>query len=121
MPNRKCLVSTLWLITSLALLASVMVAPIRTPALPTVSSRTDCLRRNFARPPGQPTTLLREAMAMSLILEANALSPEEEEQHRDNPQNESRATFRTPGSFRKIADHQLSSLGSIDSRYPLRC
>ena len=121
MPNRKCLVSTLWLTTSLALLASVLVAPIRTPAFTTVSSRPDCLRRNFARPPGQPTTLLGEATTMSLILEANALSSEDEEQNRDNPQGESRVPLRTPGSFRKIPDHQLSALGSIDSLYPLRC
>ena len=54
MPDRKSLVSTLWLTSSLALLASVLVAPIQTSRYVTVSSRPGCLSRNFHLPPGQP-------------------------------------------------------------------
>ena len=67
MPDRKSLVSTLWLTSSLALLASVLVAPIRTSGFVSVSSRPDCLRRNFALLPGQPTTRLSAAMATDAV------------------------------------------------------
>ena len=73
MPDRKSLVSTLWLTSSLALLASVLVAPIRTSGFVSVSSRPDCLRRNFALAPGQPTTRLSAAMATDAVLQVNAL------------------------------------------------
>jgi hypothetical protein len=123
MPDRKSLVSTLWLTSSLALLAWVPVAPIRTSGFVTVSSRPDCLRRHFALPPGQPTTRLRAAMATDAVLQVNALASlnEEEEQDRAVALDEPRVPFLIPCSYRKVPDRQLIAPRSILSLYPLRC
>ena len=86
MPDRKSLVSTLWLTSSLALLASVLVcADPDVRRLVSVSFRPDCLRRNFALPPGEPTTRLGAAMATDTVLQVNALPSENEEQDRADP------------------------------------
>ena len=121
MPDRKSLVSTLWLTTSLALLASVLVAPIWTSGFVTVSSRPDSLRRNFALPPSQPTTRLSAAMATDAVLQVNALPSDDEEQDRDVAQETPRVSFLIPCSFRKVPDRQLMAPRSILSLYPLRC
>ena len=121
MPDRKSLVSTLWLTSALALLASVLVAPIRTSGFITVSSRPDCLRRNFALPPGQPTTRLGAAMATDADQQVNALPSEEEEQDRAEALDEPRVSFLIPCSFRKVPDRQSIAPRSILSLYPLRC
>ncbi|MBV8265463.1 MAG: hypothetical protein JO252_03870 [Planctomycetaceae bacterium] len=121
MPDRKSLVSTLWLTSSLALLASVLVAPIRTSGFITVSSRPDCLRRNVAPPPGQSTTRLSAAMATDAVLQVNALPSENEEQDRADALDEPRVSFLIPCSFREVPDRQLIAPRSILSLYPLRC
>ena len=121
MPDRKRLVSTLWLTFSLALLASVLIVPIRTTGFVSVSSRRDCLPRNFALPPGQPTTRLSAATATDAVLQVNALASENEEQDRADPLDEPRLTFLIPSSFRKVTDRQLIAPRSILSLYPLRC
>jgi len=121
MPDRKSLVSTFWLISSLALLASVLVAPIRTSELATVSSRPDCLRSHFARPPGQPTTRLSAAVATDAVPLVNALPSENEEQDRTDALDEPRISFLNPYAFRKVPDRQLIAPRSILSLYPLRC
>jgi hypothetical protein len=121
MPDRKSLVSMLWLTSSLALLASVLVAPIRSSGLVSVSSRPNCLPREFARPPGQPTTRLSAAMATDAVLQVNALPSENEEQDQADPLDEPRLTFLIPCSFRKVTDLQLIAPRSILSLYPLRC
>ena len=108
MPDRKSLVSTLWLASSLALLASVLVEPIRTSAFVSVSSRPDCVRRNFALPPGQPTTRVGAAMATDDVLQVNALPSENEEQDGADPLDEPRVSFLIPSSFRKVPDRQLT-------------
>lgn len=121
MPDRKSLVSTLWLTSSLALLASVLVAPIRTSGFITVSSRPDCLRRNVAPPPGQSTTRLSAAMATDVVLQVNALPSENEEQDWADALDEPRVSFLIPCSFREVPDRQLIAPRSILSLYPLRC
>jgi hypothetical protein len=120
-PDRKSFVFTLWLTSSLALLASVLVEPIRTSGFITVSSRPDFLRRNFAPPPDQPTTLLTTAMATDAVLQVNALPSENEEQDRADALDEPRLSFLIPCSFRKVPDRQLIAPRSILSHYPLRC
>jgi hypothetical protein len=121
MPDRKSLVSTLWLISSLALLASVLVAPIQASGFASVSSRPDCVRCNFALPARQPTTL-SAGMATDAVLErVKALPSENEEQDRADPLDEPRASFLSPCSFRKVPDHQLIAPRSIVTLYPLRC
>ena len=119
MPDRKSLIVMLWLTSSLAL--PVLVASIRTSGFVTVSSRPDCLLRNFALPPGQPTTCLSAAMATDAIMQANDLSSENEEQDRADALDEPRVSFLIPCSFRKVPDRQLIVPRSILSFYPLRC
>ena len=122
MPDRQGRVSTLWLTSSLALLASVLVAPIRTSGFVSVSSRSDCVRENCAISPGQGTSLLSAAMAIDAVLEVNGLlSEDDEEQDRADALNEPRVSFLLPGSFRNVADPQLTAPQSILSLYPLRC
>ena len=121
MPDRKNLVSTLWLTSSLALLASVLVAPIRTSGFVTVSSRPDCLLPNFAVLAGQPTTRLDAAMATDAVVQVNALPSENEEQDRAEALDEPRVSFLIPCSFGKVPDRQWITPRSILSLYPLRC
>jgi hypothetical protein len=119
MPDRKSLLSTLWLTSLLALLASVVIAPIRT--LGFVSSRPDYLRRDFALPPGQPTTHLGAAMATDAVQQVNALRCEDEERDRADALDEPRVSLLIPCSFRKVPDRQLIAPRSILSLYHLRC
>jgi hypothetical protein len=121
MPDRKILVSTLWLISSLALLALVLVAPIRTSGFVSVSSRLHCRPRNFALPPARPTTRLSAAMDTDAVLQVTALPSENEEQDRADPLDAHRVSFIIPCSFRKVTDRQLIAPRSILSLYPLRC
>jgi hypothetical protein len=121
MPDRKSLVSTLCLTSSLAMLASVLVAPIQTSGFAPVSSRPDCLRRNVALPPGQPTTCLSAAMATDAVLKADALRSESEEQERADALDEPRVSFLIPGSFCKVRDRPVIATRLILSLYPLRC
>jgi hypothetical protein len=121
MPNLKSLLSTLWLTSLLALLASVLVGPVRTSGFVTVSSRPDCLRRDFARSSSQPTAHFNKKMATDAVLEVDALPSESEEQERADALDEPRVSFLIPCSFRKVADRQLIVPCSILSLYPLRC
>ena len=121
MPDRKNLVSMLWLASSLALLASVPVAPIRTSGLVTDAPRPDCPRRNFALSPGEPTTHLSAGMATDAVLEVNALPSENEELDWADALDEPRVSFLIPCSFRKVPDRRLIAPRSILSLYPLRC
>jgi hypothetical protein len=121
MTDRKSLVSTLWLTSSLALLASVLVGPLRTSGFVSVSSRPDCLRRDFVLPPGQPTTRLGAAMDTDAVLQVDALPSESEEQDRADALDEPRVSFLIPCSFRKVPDRQSIIPRSILSLYPLRC
>ena len=121
MPVRKSLVTTFWLALSLALLASVPVTPIRTQEFVTVSSQPNCLRRNFALPPGQSKTGLTASMATDVVLQMKALPPENEEQDRVDALDKPRVPFLIPCSFRKVFDRQLIAPRPILSLYPLRC
>jgi hypothetical protein len=127
MPDRKSLASTLRFTSSLALVAALLAAPIRTSGFVSVSSRPGCLRRNFALPPGQPTTRLSAAMATDAVRQVHALPSEKalrseyEEQDRADPLDEPRVSFLIPCSFGKVLDRQLIAPRSILALYPLRC
>jgi hypothetical protein len=121
MPDRKGLVSTLWLTSSLALLASVLVAPIQTSGFVAVSSRPECLFRNFALPPGHLPAHLSAATATDSVLQMKALPTEDEEQDGADALDEPRVSFLIPSSFRKVFDRQSIAPRSILSLYPLRC
>ncbi len=121
MPDRKSLVFTLWLTSSLALLASVLVVPIRTSGSASVSSQPDCLRRNLVQLLGHPTIQISAAMATDAVLEVDVLPPESEEQDRADALDEPRVSFLIPCSFRKVPDRQVIAPRSILAFYPLRC
>jgi hypothetical protein len=121
MPDRQSLVFTLWLTTSLALLASVLAAPIWTSGFITVSSRPDCLRRNFALSLGESASRLGPGMATDAVLEMNALAYENEEQDRADAPDDPGVSFLIPFSFPKARDLPLSAPRSIFSLFPLRC
>jgi len=117
MPVRKSLVSTLWLISALTVLA----APIRTSGFVNVSSQAESLCRHFDLPPAQPTTRLNAAMATDAVLEVDALPSEDEEQERPDALAEPRVSFLMPCSFHKLPDRRLIAPRSVLSHYPLRC
>jgi len=121
MPDRKNFISTLWLTSSLVLLASVLVAPIPTSGLGTGSPCPDHLCRNFALPAGLPSTCISAGMVTNTILRVNALASENEEQDRVGALDELRVSFLIPYSFRKVPDRELIAPLSILSLYPLRC
>ena len=133
MPDRKSLAATLWLMSSLALLASVLAAPIRPSGFVAASPRPDGLAAGFAPISGQPAARIGEAMFEDAILRVDALSSENEEpdrsdalaeaeeQDRADALDEPRISFLIPCSFRKIHDRQLIVPRSILSHYPLRC
>jgi hypothetical protein len=121
MRDRKSLVCKLWLSSSLALLASVLVAPNRTSGCVSVSPRLDCVRRNFDLTPDQPTTCVSAAMASDAVLLVNALRSQNEEQDGADPLDEPRVSFLIPCSFRKVPDRESTAPRSILSLYPLRC
>jgi hypothetical protein len=121
MRDRKRLFSTLWLTISLALVVSVLVAPVGTSEFVTISSRPDCLRYDFALPPGQHATCLSAGTATDTVLEVNALPSENEEQDRVDALDEPPVSFLPPSSFHKIPDRQLIAPRSVLPLYPLRC
>ena len=129
MPHRKSLAPTLWLISLLALLAAVIVAPIRPAGFVTASSRPDCLRRNLALCPALSMTRLGAAALPVAVLQVNVPYSESEEQEltEDEEQNradaldEPRVSFLIPRSFRKIPARQSVPPRPILSLYPLRC
>ncbi len=121
MPDRKSLVSTLWLTSSLALLATVLVAPIRTSEFNTASSRPDGLRRDSALAPGQATIRRDAAMATDAVPQVSALPFEMEEQDRVEASDEPEVSFLIPSSFPNVPDRQSIAPRPIRSHYPLRC
>ena len=121
MRDRKSLVCMFWLTSSLTLLASLLVAPIRTSRFASVSYRPDCLSRTIALIPGELTTRLSAPMATYSLLQVNALRSENEEQDPADPLDEPRVTLRVPCSFCMAPDRQLIAPSSILSLYPLRC
>ena len=121
MPDRKRHVSTVLLISTLALLAAILVAPIRSSEFATVSSRFNCLCRDFALPPSQPATRLNAPTAADVVIQALALPAEKDEQDGADALDEPRLSFLIPFSLRRVPDPQVSTPRSILSLYPLRC
>ncbi|WZO97743.1 hypothetical protein EP7_004791 [Isosphaeraceae bacterium EP7] len=124
MPDRKRLVFTLWLTSSLvllALLAFALVAPIRTSRSVNLSSRPDCLRRTLALPPGLATICRVAPVEIDDFLKLKAISSEDEEQDWTDVLAKSCDSFLIPWSFRNLPDRQPIARPSILSLYPLRC
>lgn len=122
MPNRRNnLISAFWRTSSLALLAWMLVAPIRTSGVANVSSRPDCHCRDSALPLGQPKTSLSAVMDTGVVLRMKALPFEDEEQDWAGALDVLRASFLIPCSFHKAPDRQSIAPRSALSFYPLRC
>lgn len=119
MPDCKSLVATLGLTSLLALLACVLVSPIRTSGF--ASSRPNYLRRIFALPGGEPTTRLSPVMAINAVLDVNALRSENDEQDRADALDEPRIALLIPCSLPRVPDLQFIPPRSSLSLYPLRC
>ncbi len=120
MAGRTSLVYKLWLLSSLVVLAAVLVAPTRKSGSVDVSSRPDCQCDHFALPQAEPTAHLVAGMAADTALEGNALVCEDEEEDRVVVLNEPRASFLIASSFRKWSAHQVLSPRSISYYYPIR-
>jgi len=124
MSKRKSFDSTLWLrasLTLLAIVASLLVAPIRTWGVVAVSSLPDCLRGNFAQRTVEPTILSSELLAPHTVLQVKALASEDEKQRGESALGESRVSFLMPWCFRKVPNRRLIVPPSVLSHYPLRC
>jgi hypothetical protein len=121
MADRKSLFSTLWFISALALLASVLVAPDQTSRFVSLASSPDLVRRDLTSAPALPTTCLNPIIATERVLELNVLPFENEEQDRTDALAEPRIAFLITCSTRKVTDRQLVAPRSILSHYPLRC
>jgi hypothetical protein len=122
MPDRKLLVATLGLATSLALLALVLVASIRLPGFVATSSHPDYLRDNLILTPGQPATCLVAAEATGPVRESKALlSKNEQEEEEADAFVEPRASFLILCSAREAPERRLIVPRSILSLYHLRC
>jgi hypothetical protein len=121
MTDRKRLVATLWLASSLALLAPVLVGPIQTSGLLTVASPPHSVRRIFALSPGQPVIRDSAGTATDAILEVTALPSENEEQDPADPLDGPRVSYLIPSSFGNVPDRHLIAPPSILSLFPLRC
>ena len=120
MPDRSNLAATFWLASSLALLASVLVAPTRASVV-IVSSQSDCLRRNCTPSHGRPTPCLRAAVPTDDVPPVNALPAENEEQERADALDEPRVSLPIACSRRQVVDRRLITPRSIPPSYPLRC
>ena len=121
MPARKSLVSTFWVMSTLALLASILSSPIRTSGLVTVTSRADCFSRDRAFPPAQPTTRISSATSTDADPPVSALMIENEEQDWIDALDRPQVSCLVVGYYRKLLDPPFIALRSVLSLYPLRC
>jgi len=121
MPDRKSLLYTLWLLTSLVLLAWVSMTPNRKSGLVASSSRPDCHRINFPLHQAEPTAHLRAVMDADVVLGGHVPAWEGEEQDRVDALNAPHASCLIPCSFRKVPPLRVVSSRSILSHYPIRC
>jgi hypothetical protein len=121
MPDRKRVAFTLGLTSSLAMLALVLVAPIRLPGTANVSSNPDCLRGVFTATPGQPTTSLSPVTAIDAVRKMKAHPSENDEEEGADALAEPQVSFLSLCSSCKFPDRRLIAPSSILSLYPLRC
>ena len=121
MPDRTKLVSSFFFLSSLTMLACLLVGPIRTSRVLGLSSPVDCVLASSPLPSSQDTILDSAPTTTGAILEEDALPYEIEEQERADAIDESRVAFLIPASFRFVADRKLIVPLSISTLYPLRC
>jgi len=123
MPDCKHPLSILGLTSLLALLALMLVAPLRLAGFVTVSvsSRLDCLHSDFTLPPAELTVSRSATTVTDAVWEMKALLSENEEEEGADALDESRTSFLSLPSLPKAPDRQFITRHSIPSLYPLRC
>jgi len=124
MSERKSFDYTLWLsasLTLLAIVASVLVAPMQAWGGVAVSSLPTCLRGNFAQRTVEPPILCSVLSAPDAVQQVKALASEDEKQREESAPGESRVSFLMPGSFLKVPDRRSIAPPSVLALYPLRC
>ncbi len=121
MPNRKILISTLGLASSLVFLAIFILAPSQSLRFVAFSAPSESTIANSSSDTRQPTSFLSTAISPESVLVVDALRSETEEQDLADPLDEPRISFLNPRSFRNDTDRQLIVPRSILSHYPLRC
>jgi hypothetical protein len=122
MPSRQGLTSRLWLTTTLVLLVSVVISPLRIPGLAPVSSHLHRFRRNIALTPIQFRITICAPKSTDSAPQVKAiLYDNEEEEDRVDALDERRVSHEIPHFFRKVSNRPLIARRSILSRYPLRC
>ncbi|WP_435018311.1 hypothetical protein TA3x_000275 [Tundrisphaera sp. TA3] len=118
MPDRQCLAATFRLPFLLALLASLLIAPIWASGFaPGPAGPNPARRRNLA----PPTTRIQAAAESYAMARMKALPCEEEERDQADAPGEARAPFQASRSFGILPDRRSFAPGSIPSPYPLRC
>lgn len=121
MPGRQSVINPFCLISLLALVAWVLIAPNWNSGWVVVLSRPNCHRGDLARSQVAPTAYLREGMADDAIPSGNDLAWEDEEPDRVESLDEPRASLLMTGSLRKVPARRVISPCSILSHYPIRC
>jgi len=121
MPECKRLVFTFWLMSALALLVAVLIAPFRTSGFAKVSSGSHFMHRSFAIPSYEPVAFWSVGIGNEAVDEGTALPSEDEELERADALDEPQVSFLIPVCFRKVPDRQLIAPCSVLSLYPLRC
>lgn len=121
MPGRKSHVSKLWLASSLALLALVLSAPVRSLKATTDTSQADCLSHDLAVLPGQPTTPLGLTTAADALPHVPVVLSDSGKKAEADAVEEAPVRLASPFTSCKVFTRQLISPRPILSRYPLRC
>lgn len=113
-----------WLTTTLTLLAMialVLVAPMRMLGSVTGTSLSICLQSQFAQDTGEPSILSSDLSAPDAVLQVTALAAEKEKSSSESALDESRVFFLMPCCFRKASDLCLFASPPDLSHYHLRC
>lgn len=123
MRDRKSLVPTVWISSTLALLASVLAAPILSAGFSALVVRPTCLRRNFALPCTEsPARLALSATAASAppATELSSAIEREERDPLDLPRS-FRTSFVLERPSGDVSPFHRSDPLPACSTYPLRC
>lgn len=124
MTDRDCLNSMHWLrssLTMLAIVALVLVAPVRMFGNVAGSYLSECLEEQFAQRTVEPTILSSDLAAPDAVPQVSALAPEIEKPLGESALGESRVFLLMPWCFRKALDRRLIASPSVLSHYHLRC
>jgi hypothetical protein len=124
MSDRNRFDTRYWLrttLTLLAMIALVLVAPMRMLGSVAGTSRSICLQSQFVPDTEEPSILSSDLSAPDAVLQVTALAAEKEKSSSESALDESRVFFLTPWCFRKASDRCLFASPPDLSHYHLRC